>query len=136
MNKHKLQMTIWFVVIGCMIIGGFLGVYLIGKETGEYNYEIAIAILVGTVLGFIIYLLISMWNKKRNGNIPDVDERSILLMKRYLVSVLYVVLFGSGAVLLFLYSMGVRFIETGMLIVCMMGLYMLIGLGAVITKRI
>ena len=64
MNNRKLQITIWFVVIGCMIIGGFLGVYLIGKETGEYNYEIAIAIIGGTVLGFIIYLLISMWNKK------------------------------------------------------------------------
>lgn len=136
MNNRKLQITFWSVVIGCMIIGGFLGVYLIGKETGEYNYEIAIAIIGGTVLGFIFYLLISMWNKKRNGNVPDVDERSILLMKRYLMCVLYVVLFGSGAVLLILYSMGVHFIETGMLIICMMVLYMLIGLGAVITKQL
>jgi len=136
MSKRNSQRTIWFVVIGFMIIGGFLGIYLVGKETGEYNYDIAIAIAGGTVLGFIIYLLLSLWNKKRNGNIPDVDERSILLMKHYLVSVLYVVLFGSGVVLLILYTMGVRFIETGMLIVYMMGLYMLIGLGAVITKRL
>jgi hypothetical protein len=35
MNNRKLQITIWSVVIGCMIIGGFLGVYIIGKETGE-----------------------------------------------------------------------------------------------------
>lgn len=136
MSKRNSQRTIWFVVIGFMIIGGFLGIYLMGKETGEYNSDIAIAIAGGTVLGFIIYLLLSLWNKKRNGNIPDVDERSILLMKHYLVSVLYVVLFGSGAVLLILYTIGVRFIETGMLIVYMMGLYMLIGLGAVITKRL
>ena len=57
-------------------------------------------------------------------------------MKRYLMGVLYVVLLGSGAALLILYSMGVHFIETGMLIVCMMGLYLLIGLGAVITKQL
>ncbi|EKN70344.1 hypothetical protein BABA_05531 [Neobacillus bataviensis LMG 21833] len=136
MNNRKLQITIWSVVIGCMSIGGFLGMYLVGKETGEYNYEMAIAIIGGTVLGFIFFLLISMWNKKRNGNVPDVDERSILLMNRYLMGVLYVVLMGSGAVLLILYSMGVHFIETGMLIICMIGLYMLIGLGAVITKQL
>ena len=136
MNNRKLQITIWSVVIGCMIIGGFLGVYIIGKKTGEYNYEIVIAIIVGTVLGFIIYLLFSKWNKKRNGNVPDVDERSVLLMKSYLMGVLYVVLFVSGAVLLILYSMGVHFIETGLLIVCLMGLYMLIGLGAIITKQL
>ena len=64
MNNRKLQITIWSVVIGCMIIGGFLGMYIIGKETGEYNYEIVTAIIVGTVLGFIIYLLFSKWNKK------------------------------------------------------------------------
>lgn len=136
MSNPKLQITIWSVVIGCMIIGGFLGVYIIGKETGEYNYEIAIAIIVGTILGPFIYLLFSRWNKKRNGNIPDVDERSVLLMKSYLMVVLYAVLFGSGAILLILYSMGVHFIETGWLIVYMMGLYMLIGLGAIITKQL
>ena len=52
------------------------------------------------------------------------------------MGVLYVVLFGSGAFLIILYSAGVHLIETGMLIVCMMGLYMLIGLGAIITKRL
>ena len=57
-------------------------------------------------------------------------------MQRYLMIVLYVVLIGSGAVLLILYAMGVHFIETGMLIVCMMGLYMLIGFGALVTKRL
>ncbi|MFZ0446800.1 MAG: hypothetical protein WAM95_19630 [Bacillus sp. (in: firmicutes)] len=57
-------------------------------------------------------------------------------MKSYLMGVLYVVLFVSGAVLLIVYSMGVHFIETGLLIVCLMGLYMLIGLGAIITKQL
>ncbi|MBP3950255.1 hypothetical protein [Bacillus suaedae] len=136
MRNRKFQIIIWSVVIGCMIIGGFLGVYIVGKETGEYNYDIAIAIIVGTLLGFFVYLLIAKWNKKRNGNVPSVDERSVLLMKNYLMVVLYVVLFGSGAVLLILFSMGVHFIETGWLIVYMMGLYMLIGVGVIITKQL
>ena len=113
MNNQKLQTAIWAVVIGCMMIGGFLGVYIIGKETGEYNYEIATAIIGGTLFGFVIYLLFSKWTKKRNGNVPDVDERSITLMQRYLMVVLYVVLIVSGAALVILYAMGVHFIETG-----------------------
>ena len=55
--------------------------YIIGKETGEYNYEMGTSIIVGTVLGLFLYLMISRWNKKRNGNVPDVDERSVLLIK-------------------------------------------------------
>ena len=57
MNNKKLQAVIWAVVIGCMMIGGFLGVYIIGKETGEYNYEIAISIIGEHSLGFVIFLL-------------------------------------------------------------------------------
>lgn len=136
MKNQKLQIIIWTVVIGCMIIGGFLGIYIIDKGTGEYIYDMAIPIIVGPVLGCVIYLLLSKWNKKRNRNVPDVDESSLILMQRYLMIVLYVVLIGSGAALLILYAMGVHFIETGMLIVCMMGLYMLIGFGALVTKRL
>ncbi len=136
MNNRKLQITIFSVVVGCMIIGGFLGAYIIGKETGEYNYEMGTSIIVGTAFGLFIYLMLSKWNKKRNGNVPDVDERSVLLLKRYFMGVLYVVLFGSGAFLIILYSAGVHLIETGLLIVYMMGLYLLIGLGAIITKRL
>jgi peptidoglycan/LPS O-acetylase OafA/YrhL len=137
MKNQKLQIVTWAArafIFGCMIIGGFLLAYLLGKETGEYNYIIAISATVGTVLGGVICLILSKWNKKRNGTIPDFDERTIKLMQRYLMIVLYVVLFGSAAVLLTLYSMGVHSIATGMLIVYMGGLFMLIVVGAIITK--
>lgn len=136
MKNKRLQITIWFVIIGSMLLGGFLGMYIIGKETGEYNYEIISSILIGTVLSFIIYLLTSKWNKKRNGNVPEVDERSVLMMQRYFMVVLYVVLFGSGALLLILYSIGIYSIETGILIVYMTGLFILIGIGFLIVKRL
>lgn len=137
MKSRKLQIVTWAsraFIFGCMIIGGFLVAYILGEATGEYNYHIAIATTVGTVLGGAIYLILSKWNKKRNGAVPDVDERTIKLMQRYLMFVLYVVLFGSAAILLTLYSMGIHSIATGMLIVYMGGLFMLIMVGAIITK--
>lgn len=122
--------------MGCIWVGGLLGIYVIGKESGEYNYALTIPMAVGSIVGTAISLFFSKWNKKRNGNLPEFDERSALLMKRYLMIVLYVVLIGSGAALIILYSMGVYVIETGMLIVCLMVLYILIGLGALVTKRL
>lgn len=136
MKSTKLLILSWVFMFVCILLGGFLGMYLIGKETGESPFDLAIPIIGGTVGGFLIYFIIYSWNKKRTGNVPDFDERSVKLMTRYFMFVLYVVLFGSGAGLIILYSLGVQFIETGMLIICLMGLYILIGFGVIVTKRL
>lgn len=117
------------------IVGGLLGVYLIGKEEGVFDFGLAASVIGGSVGGFLISLFVTRWLKKRRGNIPEVDERSLVLMRRYFLGVLYVVLIGSGALLLVLFGMGIQYIETGMLIVYMMILYVLIGIGAVVVKR-
>lgn len=132
MKKQKLLIVSWAVITICIIFGGSLGLYIFGEDPSKY----AIEIIGGTILGTVITLLLGKWNKKRNGNIPDIDERTLILMKRYLMIVLYFVLFGSAAILLILYSMGVHTIETGMLIVYLGGLYILIGFGAIITKHL
>ncbi|MBU3217250.1 hypothetical protein LL033_25100 (plasmid) [Clostridium estertheticum] len=130
MKKKKLQIFGWVFIMFCMMIGGFWGIYIGGNDPIEY----VMPIIGGLALGSVVTLILYKWNKKRNGNVPDVDERTLLLLRRYLMIVLYGVLFGSGAILLVLYSMGVHSIETGMLIVYMMVLYILIGVGAIITK--
>ena len=134
--KKRYEVIIYAVVIGCMFIGGLLGVYLVGKEDGTFSFDLLIPITVGIAGGFIIFILISKWRQKRNGKMPDVDERTLLLMKKYFSIALYVVLLGSGALLLILFAMGVETIETGMLIVYMMVVYFLIGIGVFVTKLI
>ncbi|WP_332634880.1 hypothetical protein [Halalkalibacter flavus] len=136
MKNRTLFILVMIFIVGCILFGGFLGIYIIGDETGGYNYDLAIPMIVGTLSGILLYVLFSKWSKRRNGNVPDFDERSIILMKRYLMIVLYVLLIGSGATLLILYSMGVYLIETGMLIVCLMTFYIIIGVGAFITKQL
>ncbi|NMD71751.1 hypothetical protein HHO41_15735 [Bacillus sp. DNRA2] len=97
-NKKQFILVFSFIMV-CIWIGGLLGIYVIGKETGEYNYALTIPMAAGTIFGTAVTLFFSKWNKKRNGNLPEFDERSALLMKRYFLIVLYVVLFGSGAAL-------------------------------------
>ncbi|CAM3989750.1 hypothetical protein [Mesobacillus zeae] len=136
MNNRKIFYIVWAFLIGCILFGGFLGIYTIGKATGEYSYELAIPVIGGTVIGSLFIMLFSRWKKKRNGNVPQIDERTYIMLQRYFMIVLYVVLVGSGAALIILYSIGVRTIETGILIVCMMGLYMSIIFGAFVAKRL
>lgn len=136
MTVKRLQIMAWIVIIGCMLIGGLLGIYLIGNETGDYDYNLLFPICLGTVGGFLIFLAISKLNQKRNGNVPDFDERSVLIIQKYLMISLYVILLGSGAALIIVYAMGIKYIETGLLMICLFGLYIILGLGTLVAKRL
>ena len=136
MATKRLQMIIWTIIIGCFLLGGLLGIYLIGKETGVYNYDLILPICVGTFGGFAIFLALSKLKQKRNGNVPEFDERSMKVMQKYFLIAFYVILVGSGAALVIVYAMGIKTIETGLLIVCLLGLYMILGFGALIAKRL
>ena len=132
MKNKTLEIVVLVFITACSMFGGFLGLYIYGVEPSEY----ALAIIGGPILGVVTYLLLSKWNKRRNGKVPDIDERTLILMQRYLMMVLYVVLFGSAAALLTLYAMGVHSIETISLILYLLGLFIVIGLGAIVTKRL
>ena len=58
------------------------------------------------------------------------------VMQKYFLIAFYVILVGSGAALIIVYAMGIKTIETGLLIVCLGGLYMVLGFGALIAKRL
>ena len=135
MTAKRLQIIAWIVIIGCFLLGGLLGIYVIGKDTGIYDYDLILPICVGTFGGFFIYLAFLKLKQKRDGNVPDFDERSMKVMQKYFLIAFYVILVGSGAALLIVYAMGIKTIETGLLIVCLMVLYILLGLGSLIAKR-
>ena len=46
LGDKKLQTVMWILIIVGTCIGGFLGMYLIGNETGEYRYELVLPIVV------------------------------------------------------------------------------------------
>ena len=60
----KQERLIWSVVIGSMVIGAVLSMYLLD---GERNYEIAIAVIVGLVASFFIQLFYSKGVKRKMG---------------------------------------------------------------------
>ena len=136
MTAKRLQIIAWIVIIGCFLLGGLLGIYVIGRDTGVYDFDLILPICVGTFGGFVIFLALSKLKQKRNGNVPEFDERSMKVMQKYFLIAFYVILVGSGAALVIVYAMGIKTIETGLLAVCLLGLYMVLGFGALIAKRL
>jgi uncharacterized membrane protein YfcA len=133
MKKKRLERLTMGIILLCTMIGGFIGLYIAGVTI---DFGIATAIIGAPLLAYLVRFLLDARRKKQAGAIPEADERTALILKRYFLGVLYFVLFGGGAALLALYAMGIQSIETGMLIVSMMILYLVIGIGALIAVKL
>jgi peptidoglycan biosynthesis protein MviN/MurJ (putative lipid II flippase) len=135
-NNKKWFWLTWGVILICMQIGGALGIYLIGKDEGVFDYSLLLSMFSGTLGGLILVLLFMYLRKKRKRKLPEFDERSLLLMKRYFLGALYVVLIGSGAVVVTLVFLGVETVEVGLLAVYLSILYIVVGMGALVTAKL
>ncbi len=137
MKTNKKWFWLAFVVILiCMQIGGALGIYIIGREEGVFDYSLLLSMFQGTVGGLVLVLLIMFFRKKRKPKLPEFDERSMLLMKRYFLGALYVVFIGSAAIVVTLALLGVETVEVGMLAVYLSILFIVVGMGALVTARL
>ncbi|MFT8321224.1 MAG: hypothetical protein ABF649_09985 [Bacillus sp. (in: firmicutes)] len=134
--KKTYQVLIFVFLLLCIFLGGLLGIWLIGKNTGDYDWSLVYPIIGGIFLGAIFTFLFSHWKKKKKGNIPAIDERSLVLLKRYFIGAFYIIMIGTSAVLLILFGIGIKSIETGIIIIYLCALYLLLALGTMITKRL
>src|SRR5699024_7079457 len=89
------------------LVGCFAIMYVSGLFTGNYNYELGFTISVGAVLAFIIKRVYSIRHKKKHGSIPSSDERHVLITQKYLLFMLYLILFVSGIFFIILYVLGI-----------------------------
>ena len=133
--KKKYAILIYAFLILCAFTGSSMGVYFI-REEFDLNFGVIIAAVLAAIIGSLIPILLSKWKKKSKGNIPDMDERVLLLLKKYFLIAFYFVMIGSSFLLIVLFGMGVEMIETGMIIAYMAILYVLIGVGAFVVKHI
>ncbi|WP_404469342.1 hypothetical protein [Sutcliffiella horikoshii] len=137
MKTNKKWFWLAFVVILiCMQIGGAFGIYIIGREEGVFDYSLLLSMFQGTLGGLVLVLLIMFFRKKRKPKLPEFDERSMLLMKRYFLGALYVVFIGSAAIVVTLALLGVETVEVGMLAVYLSILFIVVGMGALVTARL
>ncbi|MFE6169890.1 hypothetical protein ACQKND_04995 [Viridibacillus arvi] len=132
----KLTVILMLFMGLCIAGGGILGLYLVElKEPGKTE-GLFLPIVVGTFLGIGTTFAVWFIQKKRHGKVPTVDERTLQNMKNFYVAALYFVLIGSSLFLILLFIMDVKTIEIGMLFVYLMVLFLLLGAGTFISKRV
>lgn len=125
------------VVLGVMIGASVLiAKVIITKEIGEFDVGLVFAIAGTMIAGAFIGYSASNWRRKRNGNIPDIDERTISVLKNYFMWAFYFVMIGSGLVSFILFLMDVKTIELGMIVVYQTILFILVAIGAVVAKKL
>jgi LPXTG-motif cell wall-anchored protein len=131
----KLQLFSFLYLAIIFIVGGVVVSYFLSQR-GDLDFKTGVTSAVfGTLVGLIIAVITSLIYKKKNGNIPPIDERSLSIIKNYFLIVLYILLIGSGIALFTLFVVGVTTIETGALIVCLSAVYILVIIGAFVVKH-
>lgn len=134
-NKKKLTVFIALIVV---MIGAalLLAKMILTKETGEFSIGAAISITGSMLIGGLVSYLLSIWKEKRNKKIPEVDERTVVVLKNYFVWAFYIVMIASSFILIILYLTDVETIELGMIFAYQALIYILVAIGAFIAKRI
>lgn len=135
-NEKKLKIFAG-VVLGAMIgASTLLAKVMLEKETGEVDIGSLLLIAGAMIVGVLISYLLSVRKQKRNGNIPEIDERTIFVMKNYFMWAFYFIFIGTGLITFMLYLMDVETVEVGMLFVYQMIIIIVVSIGAGVAKKV
>ncbi|WP_407271592.1 hypothetical protein [Radiobacillus sp. PE A8.2] len=129
-NKHPG----YLFLAASLICGVILISYLFGEGESNAGFQFLLGIIFGTLAGFVVKFFQSLWKLKNSNKQLSMNEKSVVAMRRYLMIVLYLVLIVSTALLLFLYGLGIETIETRVIIIYVGLIYVLIIVGATLTK--
>ncbi|PAF21197.1 hypothetical protein CHH49_12290 [Terribacillus saccharophilus] len=130
--KKRYELLIYVFITFCCFIGIWLGTKLIGEQLPSGNY-LLLFILVGALCGVGLPMLIS-WSNRRSRQ-PDMDERTVRMLKNYLLSAFFLVSFLSGVLLLVLVGIGHETIELGWIAVYGGAIFILMTAGLFVVKR-
>lgn len=139
LEKTKIS-ALYSLAIGPILIGGNLFLYFMDRipwyESESARVFDYIQFNVGILAVFLGTIFFMNWRGKRRGNIPPVDERTLLIMKNYLLWVLSLLFFISAIILLVLLFLGIETIEIGWIFLYLSSWITLSILGAFIVTRV
>lgn len=139
--KEKVKVSaLYSLAIGPIIIGGNLFLYFVDRIPGHegegamfFDYVWLNMIILGM---FVLTTFLMKRREKRRGKIPAVDERTLQIMKNYLLLVLSAIFFISAIILLVLFFLGVETIEIGWIFVYLSGWIILFLLGGFVVSKV
>ncbi|MFP7478527.1 hypothetical protein [Terribacillus saccharophilus] len=132
-TKKRYELLVYIFITFCCFAGLWLGLKLIGEDLPS-GKALLVFILVGTTCGVGLPMLIS-WLKDRKRQ-PEMDERTVRMLKDYLLATTAGVWLLSGILLLVLFGMGYETIELGLIGIYGVGIVFLMTAGLFIVKRL
>lgn len=131
--KKRYELMVYIFITLCCFLGLGLGLKLIGEDLPS-GKALLLFILVGTAGGVGLPMLIS-WLKDRKDQ-PEMDERTVKMLKDYLVAATAGVWLLSGILLLVLFGIGYETIELGLIALYGVGIIFLMTVGLIVVKRL
>lgn len=139
--KEKVKVSaLYSLAIGPIIIGGNLFLYFVDRIPGHegegamvFDYVWLNMIVLGM---FVLTTFLMKRREKRRGKIPAVDERTLQMMKNYLLLVLSAIFFISAIILLVLFFLGVETIEIGWIFLYLSVWIVLSILGGFVVSKV
>ncbi|MFP7494617.1 hypothetical protein SFC66_12575 [Terribacillus saccharophilus] len=134
---RKMKMRNEFLIYVCMTLccffGIWLGIKLVGEQLPSGDFFL-LFVLVGAVCGVGLPMLIS-WSQRRSRK-TDMDERTVRMLKNYLLAAFLFVAFLSGLLLLVMAGIGYETIELGMIAAYGAVIIVLMTVGLFVVKRL
>lgn len=137
-ERKKIANVLFLLWTSIFLLGGSALVNMFAKkEDLDLNYmEIFTSGLIGIVCGIIIAGLILFWYKKRKSRVPLLDERTWVVMRKYLLGVLYFIFVVSGVMVGVLYFSGIETISVGAIAIYICILFIITSIGAILVWKV
>ena len=135
MNK-KYSILLWIIIFFGMAAGAVLAVYLDEGLNKQAIIVFALPLLIGVSAAALASQFVSKYKsiENRNGKAASYDERTVYMMQRYSMIMLYVSQFILAGTVLALKIMKIEFIPVDIALLGLFGFIVINGLGIIIVR--
>ncbi len=134
--KSKYSILLWVVIFFAMAAGAVMAVYLDQGLNKQAMLVFTVPLLIGVGAAALTSTLVSKYksSEKRNGKAPSYDERTVFMMQRYSMIMLYVFQFLLAGTILALKIMRIETIPVDAALFGLLGFIFINGIGIFIVR--
>lgn len=134
--KSKYSILLWIVIFFTMAAGAVMAVYLDQGLNKQAMLVFTVPLLIGVGAAALNSILVSKYksSEKRNGKAPSYDERTVFIMQRYSMIMLYVFQFLLAGTILALKIMRIETIPVDTALFGLLGFIFINGIGIFIVR--
>lgn len=134
--SRKYSILLWIVIFLATAAGGVLAVYLNEDLSKQAILVFVVPLLIGVGAAALTSQLVSKYrsNENRNGKAASYDERTVYMMQRYSMIMLYVLQFIMAGTILALKIMRIEVIPVDAALLTLFAFIMINGIGIIIVR--